>query len=897
MRPISEDREEPIWLFTDASEIGVGSWLGQGTTPETARPAILHSRKFSNAQMNYGTTDKEALAIMDALSAFAHMLMGREFTIVTDHQPLIYLYRVKNPSKKQMRWRNELGKFCAKIIYKPGATNHLADALSRIYENQNQSKEDVEHLILTDDTDEDPIVLFSNPSLNMSTSNYYEPIGAHSECGSDCSITEGNTWGDKVSLTSTPPEQREHAALHERFCFDKSCTYHPKGNKFFLAPIGSNTPKDDFTGDITYSDDDSDENHCTMTEWGYCFRKNCPKHGEGKAVEAKVTVIPPTMDDHRRELYEIIEEEESENPEPTHLERIEDERDAASLVSQMTTVFRKQMINAYRHDALYKMVMDPNHPNKDLKHYRIRDGLIYATTRRGEDCLYIPKGHGVNGETLRELVLDEIHGKGHHSAERNLRYATEYLFWPEMRKDFTDFVKQCQLCQENRESYTLSQGRMQMLPIPTEVFTSYAIDMAGPFNTSTGKDTILVVVDRCVGYAWFIPTTTKATVAETLSLLQDVIFSTHGIPMSIITDSDPRFTSRFWRQTMKSLGIEHIMAAPRHHETNGQAERKIRELKTALTNMVNKRQNNWAQALPELAAYSNAGYSDTLGMSPYKAVFGQEYPLLTTIRFKNSSVPAADDYLNRHQQLRNTAFQALTLARMRSNRAARKRRRNHTPIKPGEHVMVLANQFSTMSGRSKKLEARWRGPFKIISYDDFTENYTVAMESRIYRRDIGTFHCSVVKKYHMNDDNRFPGRSNPRPAPILVNENPEWEVETILDHRTRHGHDQFLVQWMGYPTSENSWEPLEGLENSMDKVREWWDNNKPGETLDVETNFITIAWSPTFPDMKESITPPEADDGFWAPFLDTDYDPMSEEEEYTSTDDENRTMEEIAHQF
>ena len=114
---------------------------------------------------------------------------------------------------------------------------------------------------------------------------------------------------------------------------------------------------------------------------------------------------------------------------------------------------------------------------------------------------------------------------------------------------------------------------------------------------------------------------------------------------------------------MKSLGIEHIMATPGHHETNGQAERKIRELKTALRNMVNKRQTNWATALPETAAYINAAHSDTLNMSPYRAVYGRDYPLLSTIKFVKSRVPPLDDYLNRHQALPNEAYQAVKQAR------------------------------------------------------------------------------------------------------------------------------------------------------------------------------------------------------------------------------------------
>jgi len=103
MKPIDHESALPIWLITDASDSGVGAWVGQGETADTARPAALHSRKFSNAQMNYGTTDKEALAIVDALAAFHHLLAGNRFTIVTDHQPLTYLKTSRTPTKKQLR--------------------------------------------------------------------------------------------------------------------------------------------------------------------------------------------------------------------------------------------------------------------------------------------------------------------------------------------------------------------------------------------------------------------------------------------------------------------------------------------------------------------------------------------------------------------------------------------------------------------------------------------------------------------------------------------------------------------------------------------------------------------------------------------------------------------------
>ena len=75
----------PIWLITDASDTGFGAWVGQGETANTARPAARHSKKFSNAQMNYGTTDKEVLVIVDTLTVFHHLLAGNKCTIDTDY--------------------------------------------------------------------------------------------------------------------------------------------------------------------------------------------------------------------------------------------------------------------------------------------------------------------------------------------------------------------------------------------------------------------------------------------------------------------------------------------------------------------------------------------------------------------------------------------------------------------------------------------------------------------------------------------------------------------------------------------------------------------------------------------------------------------------------------------
>jgi len=224
-----------------------------------------------------------------------------------------------------------------------------------------------------------------------------------------------------------------------------------------------------------------------------------PLYGGPLAFHNVIPVIePPKLPHHNRNLYQgyndIAEEEESE---VNRWEKIVDERDVVQAMNEMETIWREQMIKGYRNDPVYQLAQESGNTSRGgkMQHYRIRNGLLYATTRGGEDCVYIPKGHGINGETLRELMISEIHTKGHHSADRNLRYASEYIYWPEMRKDFRDFVRQCDLCQANKECNTLPAGDALSLPFPSEIFSSYAIDFMGPFTKLKGQDSVLVVVD------------------------------------------------------------------------------------------------------------------------------------------------------------------------------------------------------------------------------------------------------------------------------------------------------------------------------------------------------------------------------------------------------------------
>src|SRR5881394_3006687 len=136
LKPIDINHSDPIFLFADASLVGTGSWIGQGPTIYTARPAAFHSRKFTSQQTSYPTHDQELLAIVDACKYFQHILLGNHFTIITDNSSLNTLLSklTKLLNNHQTRWIEILSPFDFEILHIPRSKNIIADTLSHLHE-------------------------------------------------------------------------------------------------------------------------------------------------------------------------------------------------------------------------------------------------------------------------------------------------------------------------------------------------------------------------------------------------------------------------------------------------------------------------------------------------------------------------------------------------------------------------------------------------------------------------------------------------------------------------------------------------------------------------------------------------------------------------------------------
>ncbi len=120
----------PFLLQTDASDRGLGAVLAQVVGGEE-RPVLYLSRKLSKRETRYSTVEKECLAIRWAVLTLRYYLLGREFTLCSDHAPLQWLHRMKDTNARITRWYLALQPFKFKVVHRPGAQMAVADFLSR----------------------------------------------------------------------------------------------------------------------------------------------------------------------------------------------------------------------------------------------------------------------------------------------------------------------------------------------------------------------------------------------------------------------------------------------------------------------------------------------------------------------------------------------------------------------------------------------------------------------------------------------------------------------------------------------------------------------------------------------------------------------------------------------
>uniref|UniRef100_A0A3B3D6E4 Gypsy retrotransposon integrase-like protein 1 n=1 Tax=Oryzias melastigma TaxID=30732 RepID=A0A3B3D6E4_ORYME len=184
------------------------------------------------------------------------------------------------------------------------------------------------------------------------------------------------------------------------------------------------------------------------------------------------------------------------------------------------------------------------------------------------DRTYVPPSY-------RQQVLHLVHdtpAAGHPGIDNTQTLTTNVFWWPTVRSDVAQFVKQCSTCQMTKAPRQRPAGLLQPLPIPLRPWSHVAVDFVTDLPRSQGNMVILTVVERFSKSCRLIPLPKLPSALETAEHLLHHVFHCYGLPEDIVSDQEPQFTSRVWRAMCDGLGINISLTSGYHPQSNGQAE-------------------------------------------------------------------------------------------------------------------------------------------------------------------------------------------------------------------------------------------------------------------------------------------------------------------------------------
>ena len=394
----------------------------------------------------------------------------------------------------------------------------------------------------------------------------------------------------------------------------------------------------------------------------------------------------------------------------------------------------------------------------------------------------------------------------HHGGTKLYRDLREHYWWIGMSRDVAEYVQHCLTCQQVKAEHQRPSGLLQPLMIPEWKWEHISMDFVmGLPKTLKGYNSIWVIVDRLTKSAHFLPVKNTYKMEQYAKLYVQEIVRLHGIPLSIVSDRDPKFTSTFWKSLHKAMGTRLRFSTAFHPQTDGQSERTIQTLEDMLRACVIDFQGTWEETLPLVEFSYNNSYQATIGMAPYEALYGRKCRSPIHWDEVGERKLLGPEIVQKTVDIVEKIRQRMKTAQSRQKSYA-DRRRKPLEFAIGDKVFLkVAPMKGVMRfGKRGKLSPRFVGPFEILErIGDLA--YRVALPpamSGIHN----VFHVSMLRKYTPDPSHVLSYSTLDLRQDLTFEESPV----KILDREERELRQKKIrlvkVLWKNHEVEEATWE-------------------------------------------------------------------------------------------
>ncbi|KAK8941176.1 hypothetical protein KSP39_PZI010028 [Platanthera zijinensis] len=377
------------------------------------------------------------------------------------------------------------------------------------------------------------------------------------------------------------------------------------------------------------------------------------------------------------------------------------------------------------------------------------EGLLFLNGR-----LCIP-----DVDTIRSEILYESHNTVysiHPGRTKMYQDLKQDFWWPGMKTDVIRYIAKCHTCQLVKAEHQKPGGYLQSLPIPEWKWEDITMDFVmGLPKSKAGNNGIWVIIDRLTKVAHFIPIKKDSPVQKLIDQYIDGILKYHGIPRSIISDRDGRFTSETWKLVQKRLGTRLRYSTAFHPQTDGQSERTIQLLEDLLRMIVLDLHGSWEKYLSLVEFSYNNSYQSSIHMTPFEALYGRRCHTPLSWAEDGEQKVFRKEQVGKINDKLGLIRERLKVAQNRQQKYFNAKHRR-AEFNVGDLVCLKIKPFKGVSRirRLGKLSPRYVGPFPITERIGEVA-YRLALSGTLQNLH-NVFHVSSLRRYIADPDTIVP---------------------------------------------------------------------------------------------------------------------------------------------